>query len=97
MRFSRQLKKNITMLYFSHLGVYNSMDRHTATTVYDSFTVQFQDGVVQPPKLLVGCRNLSAYIDFQGAKKAEKMECMSRLVNASFVAGLFSAMISRFC
>lgn len=97
MRVSRQLKKNITMSYFSHLGLYNSMDRLTATTVYGSLTTQFQDGVVQPPKFLVGCHNLSVYIHFQGAKKAEKIECLSRLVNVSSAAGLFSAMVSSFC
>lgn len=96
-RVSRQLKKNITLSHFSHFGLYNSMDRLTATTVYDNLTAQFQDGVVQPPKFLVDCHDLSVYIHFQGAKKAEKMECLSRLVNVSSVAGLFSAMVSSFC
>ena len=73
------------------------MDRLAATTVYDSLTAQFHDGVVQPPKFLIGCHNLSVYIHFQGAKKADIMECLSRLVNVSSVAGLFSAMVSSSC
>lgn len=94
---SRQLEKNITVSYFFHLGPCNSMDRVIATGVYDSLTVQFQDGVVQPPTFCVGCHNLSVYIHYQGAKKAEKMECLSRLAIVSSVAGLFSAMVSSFC
>lgn len=82
------------MSYFSHLGPCNSMDRVIATRVYDSLTVQFQDGVVQPPTFLVGCHNLSVCIHYQGTKKGEKMEWLSRLVIVSSVAGLFSVMVS---
>lgn len=70
----------MTVSYFSHLGLYNSVDRLTATAVYDSLTAELQDGVVQPPKFLVVCHNLSLYIHFHVTKKAEKMESLSMLL-----------------
>lgn len=63
----------MTISYFSHFGLYSSMDRLTANIDYDSLTAQFQDSVVQPPKFLVGCHIFQCTFIFKVPKRLRKL------------------------